>query len=79
MWSLSSNILAHLVLDATATCQLVAVTDGDYDGRLKEKGIPSLERRNSVGETDESNWKERSTFIEVENNAQIWIKHLCIL
>lgn len=37
-----SDILADLILDSAAAGQLVAVTDGDYDGGLKEKGIPSL-------------------------------------
>ncbi len=38
----SVEILADLVLDSAAAGQLVAVTDGDYDGRFEEKGIPSL-------------------------------------
>lgn len=38
------DILADLILDSAAAGQLVAVTDGDYDGRLKEKRIPSLQR-----------------------------------
>lgn len=40
----SMEIMADLVLDSAATRQLVAVSDGDYDGRFKEKGIPALWR-----------------------------------
>lgn len=40
----SVEILADLVLDSAAAGQLVAVTDGDYDGGFEEKGIPSLRR-----------------------------------
>lgn len=38
------DILADLVLDPAAAGQLVAVADGDDDGRLEEKGIPPLQR-----------------------------------
>ena len=37
--------MADLILDSAAAGQLVAVTDGDYDGGLEEKGIPSLQRQ----------------------------------
>lgn len=33
----------NLILDAAAAGQLVAVTDGDYDGGLEEKRIPPLQ------------------------------------
>lgn len=33
-----------LVLDPAAAGQLVAISDGDYDGWFQEKGIPSLRR-----------------------------------
>lgn len=38
------DILADLVLDPAAAGQLVAIADGDDDGRLEEKGIPPLQR-----------------------------------
>lgn len=40
----SVEMLADLVLNSAAAGQLVAVTDGDYDGGFEEKGIPSLGR-----------------------------------
>lgn len=36
---------ADLILDATAACQLVAVTNCNDDGRFKEKRIPSLKQK----------------------------------
>lgn len=41
LWLDSST---DLILDSAAAGQLVAVTDGDYDGGLQEKGIPSLQK-----------------------------------
>lgn len=38
-----ADISTDLILDSAAASQLVAVTDGDYNGGLKEKGIPSLQ------------------------------------
>lgn len=34
-----------LVLDSAAAGQLVAIGNGDYNGWFKEKGIPSLKKR----------------------------------
>ena len=42
--NVSVEMVADLVLDSTAAGQLVAVGDGDYDGRFEEKGVPSLHR-----------------------------------
>lgn len=39
----AADISTDLILDSATASQLVAVTDGDYNGRLQEKGIPSLQ------------------------------------
>lgn len=38
-----ADISTDLILDSATASQFVAVTDGDYDGGFKEKGIPSLQ------------------------------------
>lgn len=37
-----------LVLDSAAAGQFVAVADGNYDGRLEEKRISSLQNKTDV-------------------------------
>lgn len=43
-WKLETD----LVLDAAAAGQFVAVADGNYDGRLEEKRISSLQNKTGV-------------------------------
>lgn len=40
--------MTDLILDSAAAGQFVAVTDGNYDGRLEEKRISSLQNKTNV-------------------------------
>lgn len=42
------KLVTDLILDSAAAGQFVAVTDGNYDGRLKEKRISPLQNKTNV-------------------------------
>lgn len=50
-----SDVWTDLILNSTAARQLVAVADGDYNGGLKEEGIPPLQRGTSKRENTSVN------------------------
>lgn len=55
------DVWTDLILNSTAARQLVAVADGDYNGGLKEEGIPPLQRGTSEREKTFVNIYEEPT------------------